>query len=187
MNIPLSWLKEAAHINEETAPLLQKLVSTGNAVEGVQQLGADITGVVVGKVTSLEKHPDADKLWVTQTDIGTKVLQIITGADNLNVGDLVPVAVHGATLANGLKIKNGKMRGLDSNGMLCSIDELGYTVADFPEACEDGIYVLQENHPLGADILPILQLREDVADFDILSNRPDTNSVMGMARDTAAA
>jgi len=187
MNIPLSWLKEAANIQADTAELLDKMVSAGNAVEGVEHLGADITNVVVGRVGKLERHPDADKLWVTETDIGTEVLQIITGADNLKFGDLVPVAVHGATLANGLKIKKGKMRGLDSNGMLCSIDELGYTVADFPEASDNGIYVFQDEHPLGADVRPIMQLLEDVADFDILSNRPDTNSVLGMAREAAAA
>jgi len=186
MNIPISWLKEAANIDAPTPELLEKLTACGNAVEGVEHLGADISGVVVGKVTSLTRHPDADKLWVTQTDIGTEVLQIITGADNLKEGDLVPVATHGSTLANGLKIKKGKMRGLDSNGMLCSIGELGYTQADYPESVADGIYVLPEEYPLGADIKPIMQLVEDVADFDILSNRPDTNSVMGMAREAAA-
>jgi len=186
MNIPLSWLKEAAQIDDTTPSLLAKMADAGNAVESVTTLGEDITNVVVGKLISLEKHPDADKLWVTQADIGTEVLQIITGADNLKVGDVIPVAVHGSTLANGLKIKKGKMRGLDSNGMLCSIDELGYTQADFPEAVADGIYVFREAHELGLDVRPIMQLREDVADFDILSNRPDTNSVMGMAREVAA-
>jgi len=186
MNIPLSWLKEAAQITDTTPSLLEKMTSAGNAVESLTKLGEDITGVVVGKIISLERHPDADKLWVTQTDIGTEILQIITGADNLKVGDYIPVATHGSTLANGLKIKKGKMRGLDSNGMLCSIDELGYTVADFPEACSDGIYVLPQEHPLGADVRPILELQDDVAEFDILSNRPDTNSVIGMAREVAA-
>jgi len=186
MNIPLSWLKEATQIDDATPSLLAKMTDAGNAVESLTKLGEDITNVVVGKVISLEKHPDADKLWVTQTDVGTEVLQIITGADNLKAGDIVPVAVHGSTLANGLKIKKGKMRGLDSNGMLCSIDELGYTRADYPEAVEDGIYVFPDEHPLGADIRPIMQLCEDVVEFDILSNRPDTNAVMGMAREAAA-
>jgi len=186
MNIPLSWLKEAANIEDATPTLLAKMTEAGNAVESLTKLGEDITNVIVGQVKSLERHPDADKLWITQTDVGAEVLQIITGADNLKVGDYIPVAIHGASLANGLKIKKGKMRGLDSNGMLCSIDELGYTVADFPEACEHGIYVFAEPHPLGADVRPILQLSEDVVEFDILSNRPDTNSVMGMARELAA-
>ena len=187
MKIPISWLKEAANINEETNQLLEKLTSAGNAVDGLEKLGENITKVIVGKITSLERHPDADKLWVTKTQISeTETLQIVTGADNLKVGDYIPVAIHGATLHGGLKIKKSKMRGVESNGMLCSIGELGYTAADFPESPEDGIYVLQEPHPLGEDIHPIMQLNEEVADFDILSNRPDTNSIIGMAREAAA-
>ena len=186
MNIPLSWLKEASKIDDTTQSLLEKMTASGNAVESHTKLGEDITGVVVGKIVSLKRHPDADKLWVTETDIGPQTLQIITGADNLKVGDYIPVAVHGSTLANGLKIKKGKMRGLDSNGMLCSIDELGYTVADYPEASAEGIYVFPGEHPLGADVRPIMQLCEDVIEFDILANRPDTNSVIGMAREASA-
>lgn len=186
MNIPISWLKEIANINNETQEMLTKLTDAGNAVEGLEKLGEEITNVIIGQIKSLERHPDADKLWVTQTDIGDKTLQIVTGADNLKVGDYIPVAVHGATLANGLKIKNTKMRGVESNGMLCSIGELGYTAADYPECTEEGIYVFPEPHPLGADARPIMQLLEEVADFDILSNRPDTNSIVGMARETAA-
>ena len=187
MNIPLSWLKEAANINAPTEELIEKLTNTGNAVEGVEKLGEEITNVIVGKITSLERHPDADKLWITQTDIGSQTLQIVTGADNLKVGDYIPVAINGATLVGGLKIKNSKMRGQDSNGMLCSVEELGYTKADYPEAPENGIYVFPEAQPLGADARPIMQLLEEVADFDILANRPDTNSVIGMAREAAAA
>ena len=186
MNIPISWLKEAAQITGDTAQLLEKLTNAGNAVESFTKLGHELSGIIVGKIVSLTRHPDADKLWITQTDVGAEVLQIITGADNLQVGDYIPVATHGSTLAGGVKIKKGKMRGLDSNGMLCSISELGYTIHDFPEACEDGIYVLPGAHELGADICDIMQLREEVAEFDILSNRPDTNSIMGMAREAAA-
>ena len=186
MNIPISWLKEAANIQDTTQTLLEKLTDAGNAVDGLEKRGEEITNVIVGKIVSLERHPDADKLWVTQTDVGTEVLQIITGADNLKVGDYIPVAINGATLVNGLKIKKTKMRGLDSNGMLCSIGELGCTIADFPEACEEGIYVFPEAYELGADARPIMGLLEEVADFDILSNRPDTNSVIGLAREAAA-
>ncbi|MCL2216634.1 MAG: phenylalanine--tRNA ligase subunit beta [Defluviitaleaceae bacterium] len=190
MNIPMSWLREAANIDEETDIFLEKMTDAGNAVEGVTRLGEDITGVVVGRIAALEKHPDADKLWVTQADIGTETLQIVTGADNLKLGDYIPVAVHGSTLANGLKIKKSKMRGLESNGMLCSIDELGYTAADYPEAPENGIYVFPdfdaEKFPLGSDARIPMGLCEEVVDFDVLSNRPDTNCVMGMAREAAA-
>ena len=188
MNIPISWLKEAAQITDTTQNLLTKLTDAGNAVETITHLGADISNVIVGRVESLTRHPDADKLWITQTNVGKETLQIITGADNLKVGDLVPVAIHGSTIAGGVKIKKGKMRGLDSNGMLCSISELGYTVADYPEACEEGIYVIptELEAELGADVRPIMGLLEDVADFDILSNRPDTNAIIGMAREAAA-
>jgi len=190
MNIPMSWLRDVTKISDDTSSFITKMTESGNAVEGVNRLGADITGVVVGRITEINKHPDADKLWVTRADVGTETLQIVTGADNLKVGDYIPVAVHGSNLANGLKIKKSKMRGQESNGMLCSIEELGYTAADFPEAVEDGIYVFQnldpEKNPLGSDAKIILELDEDVIDFDVLSNRPDTNSVMGMAREVAA-
>jgi len=188
----MSWLKEAAKAEtfesyyKDNADLLNGLTNIGIEVEGLIKAGEEITNVVVGKIVSLERHPDADRLWVTQTDIGTETLQIVTGADNLKVGDYIPVAVNGATLVNGLKIKKSKMRGLESNGMLCSIGELGLTIADFPEATEEGIYVFTKEHPLGADVLPIMGLREDIADISILSNRPDTNSIMGLAREVCA-
>ena len=145
MNIPISWLKAITPIQDTAKVFAEKITNAGLAVEGIAQPDADITGVVIGKITSLEKHPDADRLWVTQTDIGTEVLQIVTGADNLKVGDCVPVAINGANLANGLKIKKSKMRGLESNGMLVSVEELGYTREDFPEAPVDGIYVSHQN------------------------------------------
>jgi len=188
MNVPISWLKEAANINENTQEILNKLTDAGIEVEGVEELGKEISKIVIGKIISLERHTNADRLWVTQTDIGTETLQIVTGADNLKVGDYVPVAVDGATLVNGLKIKKGKMRGMESNGMLCSLDELGCTLADFPEAVEDGIYVFPESDPLelGADAKEIMGLNEEVADINILANRPDTNSIIGLAREVAA-
>ena len=189
MNIPMSWLREAANITDDLQSFLSKMTDAGNAVEGVAHLGEEIANVLVGRIVSLERHPDADKLWVTQADVGTETLQIVTGADNLKVGDYIPVAIHGSTLANGLKIKKSKMRGLDSNGMLCSIDELGYTSADYPEAPENGIYVFPDfdviKYPLGSDARIPMMLCEDVIDFDVLSNRPDTNCVIGMAREAA--
>jgi len=95
MNIPISWLKEAANINDKTETLLEKMTDAGNTVDGLAKLGEEISNVIVGKITSLERHPDADKLWVTQTDVGKETLQIVTGADNLKVGDYIPVAIHG--------------------------------------------------------------------------------------------
>ena len=186
VNIPISWLKAITPIEDSVKDFAEKITNVGLAVEGITQPDADITGIVVGKINSLERHPDADRLWVAQTDIGSEVLQIVTGADNLQVGDYVPVAVNGSTLANGLKIKKTKMRGLESNGMLVSVEELGYTRDDYPEAPENGIYVFAEPHPIGADAKPIMGLADEVLEFDILSNRPDTNAVMGVAREVAA-
>ena len=186
MNIPISWLKAIIPIEDTAADFAEKITNIGLAVESITQPDAEITGVVVGKIISLEKHPDADRLWVAKADIGTEVLQICTAANNLKVGDYIPVAVNGAVLANGLKIKKGKMRGLESNGMLVSVEELGYTREDYPEAPEDGIYVFPEPHSLGTDAKPIFGLDEDVLEFDILSNRPDTNAVIGVVREAAA-
>ena len=186
MNIPISWLKAITPIQDSAKDFAEKITNVGLAVEGIAQPDAEITGVVIGKIVSLERHPDADRLWVTQTDIGSEVLQIVTGADNLKVGDCIPVAINGSNLANGLKIKKSKMRGLESNGMLVSVEELGYTREDYPEAPENGIYVFAEQHPLGADAKPYLGLADEVLEFDILSNRPDTNAVFGVAREAAA-
>jgi len=186
VNIPLSWLKAITPIEDNAKDFAEKITNAGLAVEGIARPDAAITGIVIGKIVSLERHPDADRLWVTQTDIGTEVLQIVTGADNLKVGDCVPVATNGANLANGLKIKKSKMRGLESNGMLVSVEELGYTREDYPEAPENGIYVFDRQYPLGADAKPYLGLDDEVLEFDILSNRPDTNAVMGVAREAAA-
>ena len=186
MNIPISWLQALTPITDTTKDFAEKITNVGLAVEGITNPDAEITGIVIGKITSLEKHPDADRLWVTQTDIGTETLQIVTGADNLKIGDCIPVAINGSTLANGLKIKKSKMRGLESNGMLVSVEELGYTREDYPEAPENGIYVFDTQHPLGADAKPYLGLNDEVIEFDILSNRPDTNAVIGVAREAAA-
>jgi len=186
VNIPISWLKAITPINDSTLQFSEKITNIGLAVESIQKPGEEITGIVIGQIISIEKHPDADRLFVTRADIGSEVLQICTAATNLKMGDYVPVAINGATLANGLKIKKGKMRGQESNGMLVSVEELGYTRDDYPEAPEDGIYVFDKPHPLGADAKPFFGLDEDVLEFDILSNRPDTNSAIGIAREAAA-
>ena len=133
----------------------------------------------------IEKHPDADKLVVCQLDMGDGQLQIVTGAKNLTVGDLVPVATDGATLPGGVKIKKGKLRGVVSQGMMCSIAELGVTLGDFPYAIEDGIFVLQEDCKPGDDVKEAIGLNDTVVEFEITSNRPDCLSVIGLARETA--
>ena len=187
MKIPISWLKDYVNINCDASALADKLTASGSKVEAIEHRGADISGVVIGKVTQIAAHPNADKLVITQIDIGGDTpTQIVTGATNLTVGDYVPVALSGANLADGLKIKKGKIRGELSDGMLCSVEELGSNRTEFPEAPEDGIYVFEEPQPLGADAMPILGILDDVLEFEITSNRPDCNSVIGIAREAAA-
>jgi len=117
---------------------------------------------VVGKILSLEKHPDADRLQVAKVDVGSEVLQIVTGAQNVNVGDYIPVALVGSTLPGGKKISKGKLRGVESYGMMCSIEELGLTRDDCPDAPEDGIYILPKEEELGKDIKEVLGLNKEL-------------------------
>ncbi len=186
MQVPMSWLKEYTQVNCDTKTFADKMTMSGSKVEDIHYFGDDLDKIVVGKVLSIEKHPGADKLVVCQVDIGTETVQIVTGATNLNPEDYVPVALDGSTVSGGKQIKKGKLRGEISNGMMCSIEELGYTLQDYPEAVEDGIFVLDKPYELGADIRPILQLCEDVVEFEITSNRSDCHSVLGIAREAAA-
>lgn len=186
MNISMSWLKQYVDIECDIKSYVEAMSLSGSNVETYEELGKEINNVVVGKILSIDPHPDADKLVVTQIDVGTETIQIVTGATNIAVGDFVPVALHGSTLAGGLKIKKGKLRGVVSNGMLCSLDELGFDPADFPEAPEDGIYIFQQELPLGADIKPYLGIDDIVVEYEITSNRPDCFSVLGIAREAAA-
>ncbi|MDR2182905.1 MAG: phenylalanine--tRNA ligase subunit beta [Clostridiales bacterium] len=187
MKIPISWLKDYVNINCDTAALADKMTASGSKVEATEHRGAEISNVVVGKITEITPHPNADKLIITRVDIGGDVpIQIVTGATNLTAGDYIPVALAGANLADGLKIKKGKIRGELSDGMLCSVEELGSSRTEFPEAPEDGIYVFDGPRPLGADAMPILGLLDDILEFEITSNRPDCHSVIGIAREAAA-
>ncbi|MBR1443633.1 MAG: phenylalanine--tRNA ligase subunit beta, partial [Firmicutes bacterium] len=190
MNLPFNWLKEYVDLDCDVKTFMDEITLSGSKVESVENKGDAISGVVVGKVLSIEKHPDADKLVITKIDIGEgEPLQIVTGASNLNEGDIVPVAVVGASVYHGselVKIKKGKLRGIESNGMLCSIEELGFTRHDYPEAPEHGIYVFKEEQKLGADVKPILEIDDNVIEFEITSNRPDCFSIIGLAREAAA-
>ncbi len=187
MKVPMSWLRAYVDIDCDIKDFVEDITMSGSKVEAVESFGAEISNVVVGKVCEITKHPDADKLLITKIDIGKpEFIQIVTGSQNLKAGDYVPVALDGATLVNDLKIKKGKLRGEASEGMLCSIMELGYTTHDYPEACEDGIYVFQSEQPLGADVKPILELADDVVEYEITSNRADCFSVLGIAREAAA-
>ncbi|NDL67094.1 phenylalanine--tRNA ligase subunit beta [Anaerotalea alkaliphila] len=186
MHVPMNWLKEYVPLENDLVSYMDGMTMSGTKVEGCKKLGEDIQKVVVGKILSIEPHEDADKLVVTQVDVGTEVLQIVTGATNIQVGDHVPVALAGAKLAEGLEIKKGKLRGVESNGMMCSVEELGLTREDFPDAPEHGIYILEPDYALGSDAKPVFALDEVVVEYEVTSNRPDCFSILGIAREAAA-
>ncbi|TYQ16247.1 UNVERIFIED_CONTAM: phenylalanyl-tRNA synthetase beta subunit [Acetivibrio alkalicellulosi] len=186
MKAPIKWLKDYVNINVSPKEFSDAMTMSGSKVEGIEVQGEEITKVVVGKILSLEKHPDADKLQVCQVDVGNEVIQIVTGAQNINVGDFIPAALVGATLAQGKKISKGKLRGIESSGMMCSIEELGLEKEDYPDAPDDGIYILGKEYPLGLDIKEVLGLNDTTVEFEITSNRPDCLSIIGLAREAAA-
>ena len=190
MDLPMSWVRAYVDFDADTQSFMDDITLAGQKVESVTHMAENITGVVTGKVLEIEKHPDADKLVITKIDIGKEEpLQIVTGASNLYVGAYVPVALVGATVLHAgkmEKIKKGKLRGIESNGMLCSIEELGFTRNDYPEAPENGIYIFENEVKLGADVKELLMMSDDVVEFEITSNRPDCYSILGLARETAA-
>ena len=187
MKLPLSWVYDYTDIGEVSPKeFSDALTLSGSKVEGFERMGEDIQNVQVGKILKKEKHPNADTLWVCQVDFGDEQTQIVTGAQNINEGDLVPCARHGAKLPGGITIKSGKLRGEVSNGMMCSHEELGLALDDIEGACENGILILQKDYPLGMDIKDVLGLSESVIEFEITSNRPDCLSVIGLSREAAA-
>ena len=187
MNLPMSWLKDFVDIDCNVNEFSDAMTLSGSKVECIKNKGNEIDKVVVSKVLEIEKHPDADKLLVVKADIGDEQpIQIVTGATNLFIGAYVPVALDGATLFGGLKIKKSKLRGVVSNGMFCSIEEFGFTRNDYPEAPEHGIYIFDKEYPLGSCVKEILLLDEDVVEFEITSNRPDCFSILGLAREASA-
>lgn len=185
MKVPLSWLRDFVDIDITPKELAEALTMSGSKVEAVEDLGSEISNVVVGRILSLEKHPNADSLQIAKVDIGQGTLQVITGADNVKIGDNVPIAMHGAKLPGGKEIKKGFFRGIESEGMMCSISELGLTRYDYPEAPENGIFILDKNLEPGTDIKEVLGLNETVLEFEITTNRPDCLSILGIARETA--
>lgn len=187
MKLPLSWAQSYAPVDCPPAEFAARMTMSGSKVEGFESEADHMLNVVVGRVDTIERHPDSDHLWICQVNIGQESpIQIVTGAQNLKGGELCPVALHGAKLPNGLEIKKGKLRGVESNGMLCSLGELNLTVHDFPNAIEDGILVLDEDAPLGSDAAQALGMEEVVFEFEITPNRPDCLSVRGLAREAAA-
>lgn len=189
MQLSMRWLhdfvEEIPATNREYA---ERLTMTGSKVEGWEEEGSELNKVVVGKILELAPHPNADKLQICQVDVGDGApLQIVTGAKNVAAGDLVPVALDGSSLHGGVKIKKGKLRGVASNGMLCSVAELGITTHDFPYAIDDGIFILEEDCRIGQDIREAIGYNDTVFEFEITSNRPDCLSVIGLARETAVS
>ena len=188
MKVPMSWFSDYTDISGVTPKeYAEALTLTGSKVEGVENLGKDIDKVVTGKVLTCDDHPDSDHLHVCTVDAGTgEALQIVCGAPNVKAGQIVPVALDGSSLPGGIKIKKGKLRGIESNGMLCSHEELGITSADLGYEPEYGILVLPEDTKIGMDIKEYFGLNEEIVEFEITSNRPDCFSVIGLARETAA-
>ncbi len=186
MLVPVNWLKDYVNIDIESKELADKLTMSGSHVDSLEKMDKGITKVVVGKINKIDKHPDADRLVVTTIDVGEEELQIVTGADNINEGDYVPIALVGARLPGGVKIKKSKLRGIKSYGMLCSAQELGISDNLVPKESKDGIFILDKEYELGKDIRELLMLDKEIIEFEITPNRPDCLSMIGMARETAA-
>ena len=192
MNLSRNWLSDFVNTDGiDNQTFCDRMTATGSKVEGYEELGSDIENVVVAKVTHMERHPNSDHLWICQVDAGARGhdIQIVTGAQNLFEGALVPAALPVAKLPGGVVIRAGKLRGVESNGMLCSMGELKLTSHDMPGKAEDGILILDNDceNRLGEDIRDVLMLRDTVVEFEITSNRPDCLSVIGLAREAAVS
>ena len=188
MKISLNWLKRYVDIDVSVQDLCDRMIMSGFEVESVENLAESMSNVVVGRIVKLDKHPDADRLQICQLDIGQgEPVQIVTGADNVFEGAKVPVALHDSRLPNGMHIKKGKLRGVPSNGMLCSGEELCLKESDYPGAEVHGILILNTDAPAGTDMRDVLFLNDVVIDFKITANRPDCQSVLGVAREVAVA
>ena len=190
MKLNRKWLNEE-FVDLSGVPdreFVETMTIAGQKVETYERLDAELRNVVVGRVVSITRHTNSDHMWVCQIDVGAgEPVQIVTGAQNVHEGDLVPVAQHNSWLPGGVHITKGKLRGEVSNGMLCSLKELGLTLNDFPYAIEDGIWILQEDCKPGDDINTVIGNDDTVVDFEITNNRPDCYSILGLAREGAAA
>jgi len=191
MKLNRKWLNEEfvdlSHVSDKE--YVEKLTVFGQKVETYERMDAEIKNVVVGKVVSMVRHPNSDHMFICQVDVGKdELVQIVTGAQNVNEGDLVPAALHNSWLPGGVHITKGKLRGEKSNGMLCSFEELGLTQNDLPGAYADGIWILNdEDCTVGQDINLVIGNDDTVVDFEITNNRPDCYSIIGLARESAAA
>ncbi len=197
MNTSLSWIKAyVPDLNVTAQEYTDAMTLSGTKVEGYEVLDADLDKIVIGQIDKIEKHPDADKLIVCQVNVGEETVQIVTGANNVKEGDKVPVVLDGgrvagghepgSRVAGGVKIKKGKLRGIESRGMMCSIEELGSNKDMYPEAPEEGIYIFPEDAEVGANAVEALGLDDVVFEYEVTSNRVDCFSVIGIAREAAA-
>ena len=189
MNISRKWLKEFVEIEATDKEYADVLTLAGQKVETVTRMDAEIKNVVVGKVLSMARHENSDHMWVCMVDDGSaEPVQIVTGAQNVHVGDLVPVARHNSDLPGGVHITKGKLRGVASCGMLCSYAELGLTEHDLPGVFADGIWILNDEPCTpGQDINEIIGNDDTIVEFEITNNRPDCYRLLGLARESAAA
>lgn len=184
MKVSLNWLKRYVDIPVSVKTLCDKMVMAGFEVESVEDLSETMVNVVVGRITELKPHENSDHLQICMVDVGTDApVQIVTGATNVFVGAYVPAALHNSHLPNGMDIKKGKLRGVESNGMLCSGEELGLTEHDYKGASVHGILIMDDKYPVGTDLREIFGLNDVVIDFKITANRPDCNCVLGVARE----
>ena len=190
MKASIEWLSEYADINVSPKELGDILTMTGSKVETIEEQGSDIQNVVVGRILEIKPHIDSDHLVVTKVDVGNgETLQIVTGANNIKEGDIVPIAKDGSKLPGGVEIKTGKLRGVDSCGMMCSVGELGLDIHNYPDQIENGIMILKTEleKELGKDIKEVLGINQTVIDFEITPNRPDCFSIEGLGRETAVS
>ncbi|MDY2986789.1 MAG: phenylalanine--tRNA ligase subunit beta [Peptoniphilus sp.] len=186
MFLPVKWLSDYIDIDLDIKKVADELSLTGSHVESIVNRAENLSKVVVGKILKIEKHPDADKLVVCQLDVKDEIIQIVTGAQNVFEGAVVPVALSGANLAGGVKIEKGELRGVESNGMLCSLEELGYDQSVISKEAKDGIYIFDEQTEIGISAIEALGLDGEIIEFEITPNRPDCLSIIGMARETSA-
>ncbi len=199
MNTPISWIKAyVPDLDVDIQEFVDKMTLSGSHVENYEKKDKNLEKIVVGKIETMEQHPDADKLVVCQVNVGSENLQIVTGAKNVKVGDMIPLVLDGGKVAaahgddteypEGIKIKKGKLRGIESNGMMCGIEELGSSRDFYPEAPEDGVYVFPTDSDVkpGDDAVKALGLDDTVVEYEITSNRVDCFSMIGMAREVAA-
>lgn len=186
MLLPVKWLHDYVELNASSRELADGITDTGSHVEQIIDRDKEINGIITGQITKVEKHPNADKLLVCDVDMGDEKIVIVTGAKNVFEGAIVPVATIGSKLADGTKIGLSEFRGIESAGMFCSLQELGFDVSVIPREVRDGIYIFDEGTSIGKEATVLLDMDWDIIECEITPNRPDCLSIIGMARETAA-